>query len=60
MEEKFKKAMVANAGLDNEKSALNYQVISVKEYLSICDVPNKINRTRLFNLINIDKLRWSY
>ena len=26
VEEKFKKAMVANAGLDNEKSALNYQV----------------------------------
>ena len=26
LEEKFRKAMVANAGLDNEKSALNYQV----------------------------------
>ena len=26
MEEKFRKAMVANAGLDNEKSQLTYQV----------------------------------
>ena len=26
LEEKFRKAMVANAGLDNEKSQLNYQV----------------------------------
>ena len=30
LEEKFRKAMVANAGLDNEKSALNYQVRNCK------------------------------
>ena len=30
LEEKFRKAMVANAGLDNEKSALNYQVRNYK------------------------------
>ncbi len=27
VEEKFRQAMVANAGLDNEKSSLTYQVI---------------------------------
>ena len=31
LEEKFRKAMVANAGLDNEKSALNYQVTLIKK-----------------------------
>jgi len=33
LEEKFRKAMVANAGLDNEKSQLNYQVELLKDQL---------------------------
>merc|ERR1719210_107744 len=33
LEEKFRKAMVANAGLDNDKSALNYQVELLKDQM---------------------------
>merc|ERR1719346_473620 len=33
LEEKFRKAMVANAGLDNEKSQLIYQVELLKDQL---------------------------
>ena len=33
MEEKFRKAMVANAGLDNEKAQLTYQVDLLKDQL---------------------------
>ena len=33
VEEKFRQAMVANAGLDNEKSSLTYQVELLKDQL---------------------------
>lgn len=33
VEEKFRKAMVANAGLDNDKSQLTYQVDLLKDRL---------------------------
>lgn len=33
MEEKFRKAMVANAGLDNDKAQLTYQVDLLKDRL---------------------------
>jgi predicted nuclease with TOPRIM domain len=33
IEEKFRKAMIANAQLDNEKSALSYQVELLKDKL---------------------------
>ena len=33
VEEKFRRAMVANAGLDNEKAQLNYQVEALKDEL---------------------------
>lgn len=33
MEEKFRKAMVANAGLDNDKTQLSYQVDALKDQL---------------------------
>ena len=37
MEEKFRKAMVANASMDNEKSALTYQVELLKDQLEECE-----------------------
>ena len=35
VEEKFRKAMVANASMDNEKSALTYQVELLKYQKSV-------------------------
>merc|ERR1719479_439373 len=37
LEEKFRKAMVANASMDNEKSALTYQVELLKDQLEECE-----------------------
>jgi len=37
VEEKFRKAMVANASMDNEKSALTYQVELLKDQLEECE-----------------------
>ena len=37
MEEKFRKAMVTNASMDNEKSALTYQVELLKDQLEECE-----------------------
>ena len=46
LEEKFRKAMVANAGLDNEKSQLNYQVkpilLSRHDKFKSCNVMHEI------------------
>lgn len=49
MEEKFRKAMIQTAQLDNEKSSLTYQVELLKDrledmeeahaQLQVCDVP---------------------
>ena len=35
--EKFRNAMVANASMDNEKSALTYQVELLKDQLEECE-----------------------
>merc|ERR1712227_853113 len=37
MEEKFRKAMVANASLDNEKSQLMFQVDLLKDQVEECE-----------------------
>jgi len=37
VEEKFRKAMVANASMDNEKSALTYQVELLKDQIEECE-----------------------
>ena len=40
LEEKFRKAMVANASLDNDKCQLMFQVCIIEKSLSIFEISN--------------------
>ena len=47
MKEKFRKTMVANVSMDNEKSALTYQVELLKDQLEECEEQSALVKKEL-------------